>query len=96
MVSAPINRYINDEQLAQSVAQMLAREAGAVAARDVAIIPLYHQVVTWAMKKPSSTRRTPTNARSSSISAPNEHMRAAFWRRWYWNWDGVRPIWFEV
>jgi hypothetical protein len=51
MVSAPINRYINDEQLAQSVAQMLAREAGAVAARDVAIIPLYHQVVTWAMKK---------------------------------------------
>jgi peptide/nickel transport system substrate-binding protein len=138
MVSAPINRYINDEQVAQSVAQMLARigvhcrvealpfnvyltkardqqfsfamlgwgsysgdlalrallmttnagtgngawnwgrysnpkldqlveqaldtvdekkrealarEAGAVAARDVAIIPLYHQIVTWAMKK---------------------------------------------
>ncbi len=29
----------------------LAREASAIAARDVAIIPLYHQIVTWAMKK---------------------------------------------
>ena len=25
--------------------------AGALAAREVAIIPLYHQIATWAMKK---------------------------------------------
>jgi peptide/nickel transport system substrate-binding protein len=31
--------------------EALAREAGTVAAADVAIIPLYHQIVTWAMKK---------------------------------------------
>jgi peptide/nickel transport system substrate-binding protein len=31
--------------------EALAREAGAVVAADVAIIPLYHQIVTWAMKK---------------------------------------------
>ncbi len=31
--------------------ETLAREAGAVAAADVAIIPLHHQIVTWAMKK---------------------------------------------
>jgi len=31
--------------------EALAREAGATAAADVAIIPLYHQIVTWAMKK---------------------------------------------
>jgi peptide/nickel transport system substrate-binding protein len=31
--------------------EALAREAGATAAGDVAIIPLYHQIVTWAMKK---------------------------------------------
>ena len=31
--------------------EALAREAGAVAAADVAIIPLFHQIVTWAMKK---------------------------------------------
>jgi peptide/nickel transport system substrate-binding protein len=31
--------------------EALAREAGIVAATDVAVIPLYHQVVTWAMKK---------------------------------------------
>ncbi len=31
--------------------EALAREAGALAAADVAIIPLYHQIVTWAMKK---------------------------------------------
>ena len=29
----------------------IAREAGALAAREVAIIPLYHQIATWAMKK---------------------------------------------
>jgi peptide/nickel transport system substrate-binding protein len=29
----------------------IAREAGALAARDLAIIPLYHQIATWAMKK---------------------------------------------
>ncbi len=31
--------------------EAIAREAGALVARDVAIIPLYHQIVTWAMKK---------------------------------------------
>jgi len=31
--------------------EAIAREAGAVAAGDVAIIPLYHQIVTWAMKR---------------------------------------------
>ena len=31
--------------------EALAREAGALAAADVAVIPLYHQIVTWAMKK---------------------------------------------
>jgi peptide/nickel transport system substrate-binding protein len=31
--------------------EALAREANAVAAKDVAVIPLYHQIVTWAMKK---------------------------------------------
>jgi peptide/nickel transport system substrate-binding protein len=31
--------------------EALAREAGATAAADVAIIPLHHQIVTWAMKK---------------------------------------------
>ena len=31
--------------------EALAREAGAAAAADVAIIPLHHQIVTWAMKK---------------------------------------------
>ncbi len=31
--------------------EALAREASALAANDVALVPLYHQVVTWAMKK---------------------------------------------
>jgi peptide/nickel transport system substrate-binding protein len=31
--------------------EALAREAGILAAADVAVIPLYHQIVTWAMKK---------------------------------------------
>jgi len=31
--------------------EALAREAAAAAAADVAIIPLHHQIVTWAMKK---------------------------------------------
>jgi peptide/nickel transport system substrate-binding protein len=31
--------------------EALAREAAAVAAADVAVIPLHHQIVTWAMKK---------------------------------------------
>ena len=31
--------------------EAIAREAAAIAAADVAIIPLYHQIVTWAMKK---------------------------------------------
>jgi peptide/nickel transport system substrate-binding protein len=31
--------------------EALAREAGAVVAADVAIIPLYHQIVMWAMKQ---------------------------------------------
>ncbi len=31
--------------------EALAREAGAVVAADVAIIPLYHQIVMWVMKK---------------------------------------------
>ncbi len=31
--------------------EALAREAGALVARDVAIIPLYHQVAAWAMRK---------------------------------------------
>jgi peptide/nickel transport system substrate-binding protein len=31
--------------------EALAREAAAVAVNDVALIPLYHQLVTWAMKK---------------------------------------------
>jgi len=30
--------------------EALAREASAIVATDVAIIPLYHQIVTWAMK----------------------------------------------
>ena len=31
--------------------EAIAREAGALAAGDLAIIPLYHQIATWAMKK---------------------------------------------
>jgi peptide/nickel transport system substrate-binding protein len=31
--------------------EALAREAAAIAVNDVALIPLYHQLVTWAMKK---------------------------------------------
>jgi peptide/nickel transport system substrate-binding protein len=31
--------------------EAFAREAAALTATDVAVIPLYHQVVTWAMKK---------------------------------------------
>ena len=31
--------------------EVIAREASALAASEVAIIPLYHQIVTWAMKK---------------------------------------------
>jgi peptide/nickel transport system substrate-binding protein len=31
--------------------EAIAREASALAATEVAIIPLYHQIVTWAMKK---------------------------------------------
>ena len=31
--------------------EAFAREAAAVAVNDVALIPLYHQLVTWAMKK---------------------------------------------
>ncbi len=31
--------------------EALAREAAALTASDVAVVPLYHQVVTWAMKK---------------------------------------------
>jgi peptide/nickel transport system substrate-binding protein len=31
--------------------EALAREAGNVAGTDVAVIPLYHQIATWAMKK---------------------------------------------
>ena len=31
--------------------EALAREAAAIAAADVAVIPLHHQIVTWAMKK---------------------------------------------
>lgn len=31
--------------------EAIAREAGALAASDVALIPLYHQIATWAMKK---------------------------------------------
>ncbi len=37
--------------LDQKKREAIAREAGALVARDVAIIPLYHQIVTWAMKK---------------------------------------------
>ncbi len=35
----------------QKKREMLAREAEAIVAADVAIIPLYHQIATWAMKK---------------------------------------------
>ena len=39
--------------------EALAREASAAAANDLALIPLYHQIVTWAMKKHLSyTART--------------------------------------
>lgn len=31
--------------------EAIAREAGTLAVRDLAIIPLYHQIATWAMKK---------------------------------------------
>ncbi len=31
--------------------EALAREASAIAAADIAVIPLHHQIVTWAMKK---------------------------------------------
>ena len=37
--------------------ELLAQEAGALAMNDVALIPLHHQIVTWAMKK--SLRYTP-------------------------------------
>jgi peptide/nickel transport system substrate-binding protein len=37
--------------------EALAREAGALAASEVALIPLHHQVVTWAMKR--NLRYTP-------------------------------------
>jgi peptide/nickel transport system substrate-binding protein len=37
--------------------EALAREAGAVAMNDIALIPLHHQIVTWAMKK--NLRYTP-------------------------------------
>ena len=37
--------------LPKSEREAIAREAAALAASDVAIIPLYHQKVTWAMKK---------------------------------------------
>jgi peptide/nickel transport system substrate-binding protein len=40
-----------------------AREAAALAANDVAIIPLYHQIVTWAMKK-NITYKARTDERS--------------------------------
>jgi peptide/nickel transport system substrate-binding protein len=43
--------------------EALAREAAAVAAADVAIIPLYHQIVTWAMKK-NITYQARTDERS--------------------------------
>ena len=43
--------------------EALAREAGALAAAEVAIIPLYHQIVTWAMKK-SITYQARTDERS--------------------------------
>ena len=35
----------------QKQREAIAREAGALVASDVAIIPLYHQIATWAMKK---------------------------------------------
>ena len=31
--------------------EALAQEAGAMVMRDVALIPLHHQVVSWAMRK---------------------------------------------
>jgi len=37
--------------LDQTKREAIAREAGALVAREVAIIPLYHQIATWAMKK---------------------------------------------
>ena len=43
--------------------ESLAREASALAAADVAIIPLYHQIVTWAMKK-NITYQARTDERS--------------------------------
>ncbi len=43
--------------------EAFAREAAAVVAADVAIIPLYHQIVTWAMKK-NFTYQARTDERS--------------------------------
>ena len=43
--------------------EALAREAAAIVAADVAIIPLYHQIVTWAMKK-NITYQARTDERS--------------------------------
>jgi len=55
------SRYSNprlDQLIEQSLAstdekkrEALAREASALASSDVALIPLYHQIVTWAMKR---------------------------------------------
>jgi peptide/nickel transport system substrate-binding protein len=43
--------------------EAFARDAAALAAADVAIVPLYHQVVTWAMKK-TITYQARTDERS--------------------------------
>jgi peptide/nickel transport system substrate-binding protein len=43
--------------------EAIARDAAAIAAADVAIVPLYHQVVTWAMKK-TITYQARTDERS--------------------------------
>jgi peptide/nickel transport system substrate-binding protein len=43
--------------------EAFARDAAAIAAADVAIVPLYHQVVTWAMKK-NITYQARTDERS--------------------------------
>ena len=43
--------------------EALARDAASIAAADVAILPLYHQIVTWAMKK-SITYQARTDERS--------------------------------
>jgi peptide/nickel transport system substrate-binding protein len=39
------------------IREALAQDAGAVAMRDIALIPLHHQVVSWAMRK--NLRYTP-------------------------------------